>query len=174
MSTTKCAQGNTAVLGCRKGYAGLSNLLLKRGAETDSRNMFFETPLLQAASEVDAFNENKYTRTIHLLAESRADVDPICHDTDIVDVYDLLERVITSISRADFKNEMSPEDGHLVRKYWKNRTQSLDGQQLLEFVHRLSLSKGTPWRREWQIGKATPFIWAVERNAKDLSACFGS
>ncbi|OKP03793.1 Serine/threonine-protein phosphatase 6 regulatory ankyrin repeat subunit C [Penicillium subrubescens] len=74
----------------RNGHATVTDLLLTRGTEADPRNMFLETPLLHAASEADAFNEEKYTPTVHLLVERGANVDPTYHDTDTIGVYDLL------------------------------------------------------------------------------------
>jgi ankyrin repeat protein len=154
----------------RNGHAAVTDLLLARGAEADPCNMFLETPLLHAASEADASNEERYTPIVHLLVERGANVDPTYRDPDTLEVYELLE--VVSRLKPDFGSELNSESERIIRSYWKNQTQSMDGPQLLAFAYRLTYPTDPSQRRNWQIGMATPLLWAVVRGCKRLASIF--
>ncbi|KAJ5364610.1 ankyrin repeat-containing domain protein [Penicillium cataractarum] len=166
------------------GQAAVAEILLTHGAEADLRNMFLETPFLYATSEAHTGQE-EYTMTVELLVERGADVDPICRDTGVLGAYDVL--VLIESKSATFLDSMVDlERESIVRKYWGCQTQSFDRPQLLAFLRQLTLSATATGsqeslfrkphtlarRRKWQVGKATPLIWATDRRCKELVSMF--
>jgi ankyrin repeat protein len=159
-------------LAARLGSSTVTDLLLTHGAEANLHNIFHETPLLYAAGEAQSWAEQRFATTIERLVERGADVDPVPYKTDMVGLFDLLLKLNPKGLRV-LESEVDPEANHIIKKHWNHRTRSFTDQQLAAFMGQLACSANLNGiLREWQVGKATPLMWAVDRRCKKLASMF--